>query len=75
MHSHLREARKKKGLTQAAVAAAIGRDQGTVAKYETGRHPVGLDVAPALAQVLELPLLEVLYGPDGVPQPQAAGAN
>lgn len=75
MHSHLREARKKKGLTQAAVAAAIGRDQGTVAKYETGRHPVGIDVAPALAQVLELPLLEVLYGPNGVPATPQMGSN
>jgi len=62
MHSHLRQARKKQGLTQAEVAARVGRDQGTVARWETAQHPVPADIAPALADILGLTVLEVLYG-------------
>ena len=63
MHSHLRAARIQKGLTQAAVAAAIGRDQATVSKYESGSSKVDQAVAPKLAEVLGIGILEVLYGP------------
>lgn len=69
MHSHLREARRRKGLTQAAVALAIGRDQATVSKYESGGSRVDPSVAPKLAEVLGLPVLDVLYGPGGVESP------
>lgn len=62
MHSHLRPARKKQGLTQAEVAARVGRDQATVAKWEQGKHPVPSDIAPTLAKVLNLTVLQVLYG-------------
>lgn len=75
MDNHLKKARLLKGLTQASVAAAIGRDQGTVSKYETGSSRVAPDVAPKLATVLGIGVIEVLYGPGGVTtQPPAKAA-
>ncbi len=52
-----------KGLTQAEVAAAIGRDQSLVSRYESGKSRVDISVAPRLAEVLGLDLITVLYGP------------
>lgn len=63
MHNHLKAARQKRGLTQAVVAAEIGRDQGTVSKYESGVTRVDPAVAPRLAELLGVPILDVLYGP------------
>lgn len=71
MHSHLRPARKKQGLTQAEVAARVGRDQATVAKWEIGQHPVPAEIAPTLAKVLGITVLEVLYG-DSAPVDEVA---
>ncbi|WP_414717122.1 helix-turn-helix domain-containing protein [Stenotrophomonas sp. UBA7606] len=71
MHSHLRPARKKQGLTQAEVAARVGRDQATVAKWERGQHPVPPDIAPTVAKVLGLTVLDVLYG-DAAPTDEVA---
>lgn len=71
MHIHLKEARLRKRLTQAAVAAAIGRDQATVSKYESGASKVDPAVAPKLAEVLGIGVLEVLYGPNSDVQSQA----
>jgi transcriptional regulator with XRE-family HTH domain len=65
MHKHLAEARIAKGLTQAEVAAAIGRDQSLVSRYETGKSRVDLDTAPKLASVLGIDLITVLYGRAG----------
>jgi transcriptional regulator with XRE-family HTH domain len=61
MSAHLRDARKKKGLTQAEVGNAIGRDQSTVSKYEAGSARVDVDVAPAYAEVLGVSIVDVLY--------------
>lgn len=63
MRNDIREARKRKGFTQALLAEAIGKDQATVARYEAGKTDIGKDVAPALASVLGLSLLDVLYPP------------
>lgn len=64
MRADLRKARVAVGLTQAELAHKIGRDQGTVSRYEGGKAPVDLDVAPVLAEVLGLEILTVLYGYD-----------
>ncbi len=58
---HLREARKRKGLTQAEVGEAIGRDQSTISKYEAGTARIDVDVAVQYAAVLGIPVVELLY--------------
>lgn len=63
--SDLKNARVAKGLTQAQLGESIGRDQGTVSRYESGAMQVDRDVAPLLAEQLGMPLLDVLY-----PKPQ-----
>lgn len=40
----LREARIERGLSQTVVAEAIGEKQNTLASWEVGIHPPGLDV-------------------------------
>jgi transcriptional regulator with XRE-family HTH domain len=66
MHRHLAAARIAKGLTQAEVATAIGRDQSLVSRYESGKSRVDVTVAPLLAEVLGLDLIAVLYGPRAI---------
>jgi transcriptional regulator with XRE-family HTH domain len=79
MHKHLAEARIAKGLTQAEVASAIGRDQSLVSRYESGKSRIDVEVAPKLAAVLGVDLLTVLYGPataepaEGEQEPLARG--
>lgn len=61
MDNILKTARRKKGLTQAQVAAALGRDQSTVSKYETGAARPDAAIAPAYATLLGIGVLDVLY--------------
>lgn len=61
MRTDLIEARRAAGLTQQQVAEAIGKDQGTVSRYETGATPVDRDVAKHLASLLGLEVLTVIF--------------
>lgn len=63
MSTHLRIARKKKGLTQAEVATALGRDQSTISKYEAGEVRPDVALAPVYAELLGISVVEVLYPP------------
>lgn len=60
MRTDLIEARRAAGLTQQQVAEAIGKDQGTVSRYENGA-PVDRDVAKKLASLLGLEVLTVIF--------------
>ena len=61
MTTLLKTARKKRGLTQADVATALGRDQSTVSKYEAGSARPDVAIAPVYADLLGLTVVEVLY--------------
>ncbi|KFN42309.1 helix-turn-helix transcriptional regulator [Arenimonas oryziterrae] len=63
MSTLLREARKKKGLTQAELAAALGRDQSSISKYEAGEIRPDVDVAKRYAELLDISVVDVLYPP------------
>lgn len=58
--SNLRNARERLGLTQKQVADLIDGDQSAISRYENGNRP-DVDVAPKLAAVLGIPLLDILY--------------
>lgn len=61
MSQVLIEARKRKGLTQAEVGQAIGRDQSTVSKWETGEGVPDRGIAPQYARLLGVDVMDVLY--------------
>ena len=52
---NIREARKRAGLTQAALAERIGLDQSGVSRIERGERPVTVDVLVAIARALGVP--------------------
>lgn len=62
MRNDLRQARIAAGITQADLAARVGKDQGTISRYESGKASVDIDVAPRIAAALNLDVLIVLYG-------------
>jgi transcriptional regulator with XRE-family HTH domain len=64
MDNILRSARVAKGLTQADVAAALGRYQGTISKYERRESRPDVAIAKAYAELLGLSPLQVLYPED-----------
>ena len=61
----LQVARKKRGLTQEAIAERIGVPRATYANLESGRQRPALDVVWRAAVVLGMPLTSVV--PDAVP--------
>lgn len=56
----LSQQRRAKGLTQAQVAAALGRRQPFVANIESGERRIDLVELIALAQVIELDLTALI---------------
>lgn len=52
--------REEKGLTQCALADAIGVNQSTVNRYETGKYKPGLEVALRLIAVLDCTMSDIL---------------
>lgn len=65
--THILKARLKCGYTQDYVAFKIGRSQPTIQRYESGATPVPRDLAPKLANLLKIPLMDVLYPTRTVP--------
>jgi transcriptional regulator with XRE-family HTH domain len=61
MTDALKSARKKRGLTQAEIASALGRDQSTVSKWEAGEIRPDVAIAPRYAELIGLSVVEVLY--------------
>jgi putative transcriptional regulator len=50
--SNLKETRKRVGLTQAELAAAVGLTQGAIAHYENERREPGLDECRSIVKAL-----------------------
>ena len=61
MTKTLRQAREEAGLTQAQVGEAVGRDQSTVSKWEKGDYVPEREIAPRLAELLGMNVVDVLY--------------
>jgi len=49
-------------MTQESLAEKIGKDQAYVSRLENGEYRIDVDIAPAVAKALRLPLMRVLYG-------------
>jgi transcriptional regulator with XRE-family HTH domain len=58
--SYLRDARKKKGLTQAVLAKKLGRQQSFVAKYETCERRIDIIELKVIADAIGVELRELL---------------
>lgn len=67
----IRELRKARGLSQAALAAAIGWERGTIAAIEAGHDRPGAELVEALATFFQVTTDHIL-GRQGVIQPAAA---
>ena len=65
------ELRKKRGLTQSDLAAALDLDQTAIASYEVGRRRVPLSLLPHLAKSLGVSAAELIEEPmpSGKPGP------
>ena len=62
MRNDLRKARLARKMTQESLAEKIGKDQAYVSRLENGEYRIDVDIAPAVAKALRLPLMRVLYG-------------
>ena len=63
--------RKKRNITQEALAEQIGVSRQTIAKWEAGESAPDLDVADRLCQALEISLDELAHEPQFDPPPES----
>lgn len=61
--SRLRITRRRRKLTQQALAELVGVTTSSIGMYETARRMPGLDVVSALASALDISLDELIPGP------------
>lgn len=73
MGARVAQARKERGLTQQALADALGVSQQTLAHYEVGRVGVGAAMLPRMAELLDRSLDELLMGQPTVRIPGKRG--
>jgi transcriptional regulator with XRE-family HTH domain len=73
MGARIAQARKERGLTQQALADALGVSQQTLAHYEVGRVGVGAPMLPRLAELLDLSFDEILTGQPTIRLPGKRG--
>lgn len=52
--------RKRLGMTQEALAKAVGQDRATIANIETGRHKIGFDMIRTYANALQISVEELV---------------
>lgn len=64
MHNDLRERRERAGLSQGALAAALGVSRQTVNSIETGRYDPSLPLAFAIARHFSCTIEEVFDAPE-----------
>lgn len=57
---HLRKLRLQAGLRQSDVAAALGRPQSYVSKYESGEKTLDIFELIAICQVLNIPVVDII---------------
>lgn len=60
--SRIAQARKDRGMTQQALAEALGIAQQTLGHYEVARARIAADLLPRLADALDISLDELLMG-------------
>lgn len=70
--SRLRAARKKLGLTQADVAARLGRRQGYVSDVEARQRKVTVDQLWQFAEVLQVPMVRLVRPPSAAERAEMA---
>lgn len=73
MGARIAQARKGRGMTQQALADALGVSQQTLAHYEVGRVGVGAAMLPRLSELLDLSFDEILLGQPTVRLPGKRG--
>ncbi|MFN4324208.1 MAG: helix-turn-helix domain-containing protein [Aeromonas media] len=71
--SRIAHARKERGLTQQALAEALGIAQQTLGHYEVARARIAADLLPRLADALDISLDELLKGQPTVRLPGKRG--
>ena len=71
--SRIAQARKERGMTQQALAEALGIAQQTLGHYEVARARLAADLLPRLAEALDLSLDELLVGQPTVRLPGKRG--
>ncbi len=64
MHNDLPERRERRGLSQGALAAALGVSRQTVNSIETGRYDPSLPLAFAIARYFDCTIEEVFDVPE-----------
>jgi transcriptional regulator with XRE-family HTH domain len=52
--------RKRLGMTQEALAKAVGQDRATIANIETGRHKISFDMIRTYAKALQISVEELV---------------
>ncbi len=62
----IRQARELRGISQEDLAAAVSKDQRAISEYENGKRKLAVTDLPAIATVLEVPLL-YFFEPDASP--------
>ncbi|WP_428980651.1 helix-turn-helix transcriptional regulator [Chromobacterium piscinae] len=60
----LKEARKRKGLTQSQLAVECGCSQGWIVQMEQGKGLPSPDLAKRIAETLQIPVMTLLF-PNG----------
>lgn len=58
----IRQARERLGISQEELARLISKDQAAISEYENGKRKLSAVDLPALAEVLEVPLLYFYEG-------------
>lgn len=71
--SRIAQARKERGMTQQALAEALGIAQQTLGHYEVARARIAADLLPRLADALDLSLDELLKGQPTIRLPGKRG--
>ena len=56
----IKERRKKRGLTQKELAAAVGAAYGSISEWESGKHVPNNSAVIMLCNVLEIPIDEMI---------------
>lgn len=60
---HIKKIRKEKNLTQDELAERLHCTRQTISNYETGKSEPGIEVLIELAEVLEVEINDLIYGP------------
>lgn len=71
--SRIAQARKDRGMTQQALAEALGIAQQTLGHYEVARARIAADLLPRLADALDISLDELLMGQPTIRLPGKRG--